>query len=360
MSRYPFGNDPAKIGRYRAFWNREDVERPLVGFTLRGWFPLEEYAVTRAWPTDSTLTPEMVDPEAFLDDEEHLLREGEVIEDDIFRGAAPAAAVIPWLAAMLGSHLRILPGNVLGVERRLSWAEMEEVGLAPGNLWLAKYMAFAEALVGRAQGRFPVSHGALVGPSDLLGQLRGHTQSVLDLMVEPEAAEHALWRLAAIFRQITEDLWTRLPRFHGGWFDGMYQLWAPGPILRMQEDASAVYSPTLYRRFLQPIDRHLASQFANSFIHLHSTSMFLLPAFLEIEELGCFEINNDALGPPIPQMIPHFQRVQAAERSLLIRGSFTADELRLLMDSLAPRGLYLLILVEDLKQVDALKPLLGM
>lgn len=28
-------------------------------------------------------------------------------------------------------------------------------------------------------------------------------------------------------------IWRHLPRFHGGTFDGMYQLWAPGPIIRM-------------------------------------------------------------------------------------------------------------------------------
>ncbi len=44
MSRAEFGNDPAKIERYRAFWNRSDVRRPLVGFTCVGWFPFGEFA----------------------------------------------------------------------------------------------------------------------------------------------------------------------------------------------------------------------------------------------------------------------------------------------------------------------------
>ena len=39
-SNYPFGNDPAKIERYKAFWNRDDVDRPLVGFSFVGWYPL--------------------------------------------------------------------------------------------------------------------------------------------------------------------------------------------------------------------------------------------------------------------------------------------------------------------------------
>ena len=38
MTPIPFGNDPAKIDRYRAFWKRSDVNRPIVGFSMIGWF----------------------------------------------------------------------------------------------------------------------------------------------------------------------------------------------------------------------------------------------------------------------------------------------------------------------------------
>ncbi len=104
----------------------------------------------------------------------------------------------------------------------------------------------------------------------------------------------------------------------------------------------------------------LAGHFASSFIHLHSTSMFLLEAFLEIDEIQCFEINNDAIGPPVKQMVPHFQKVQQAGKPLLVRGSFTEEELRLLMDSLDARGLFMNIMVRDMPEIERLRPLLGM
>ena len=55
---YPFGNDPAKIERYRRFWAREPVERPLVGFSLKTWFPMYEFAASRAWQGLDHLTPD--------------------------------------------------------------------------------------------------------------------------------------------------------------------------------------------------------------------------------------------------------------------------------------------------------------
>jgi len=360
MARAPFGNDPAKIDKYRAFWSREEVPRPLVGFSLVGWFPLGEFGAREAWGCAEYLTPEMVAPEAFLDDHLRLLREGETIDDDIIRGACPAQVAIPWLAGMLGSKMRILPQNVLGEEQHLSWGQAFEVRLDHEHPWFQKYMEFAAVLVGASSGRFPVSHAPEIGPTDLHALLRGHTESILDLSDEPEKSARLLWRLAGIFREVTAEFWKRAPLFHGGYFDAQYSLWAPGPIIRMQEDATAVYSPALYRRFVQPVDRWLAGQFANSFIHLHSTSMFLLEAFLEIEEIQCFQVNNDALGPPVEALIPWFRQIQEARKPLLIRGSFNPEEMRLLMDALEPRGLFLNVMVNDVREIESLRPLVGM
>lgn len=360
-SSAPFGNDPRKVERYRAFWDRAPVDRPLIGFSFKSWFPLQEYAASAAWQSAEYLTPDMVHPEAFLDDQERLLREGEMLEDDILRGASPSQAV-PWLDGMVGARLRILPGSILGEWRTLPWDRLADIHLDRTNPWFEKYVEFAEALVERSAGRFPVSHGTLIGPSDLFALLRDSGQSILDLLEEPDKSSRLLWRLGEIFCQVTADVWKHIPLFHGGYYDAQYQLWAPGPIIRMQEDASGLYSPRLYREFLQPVDREIARLFRSAFIHLHSTSMFLLDAFLEIKEIRCFQVNYEVLsgGPDIAGMIPYFRRIQAAQRPLLIRGSFTRDEARTLMDALDVRGLYLYIMATDMNEVDALRPWLGM
>ena len=358
---YSFGNDPAKLAGYRAFWERTPVKRPLVGFSVKSWFPLQEFSASAAWQDRDVLTPDMVQPEAFLDDQERLLREGEVMDDDILRGASPSQAV-PWLDGMLGATLRILPGTVLGVERTLAWDELADLRLDPQNAWFAKYIAFIEALVQRSAGRYPVSHGTLIGPSDIAALLRGHTQSVLDLVESPDPMRRLLRRCGAIFRQITAEAWRHIPLYHGGYYDAQYQLWSPGPIVRLQEDASGVFSPKLYREFLQPVDREVAGHFPSAFIHLHTNSMFLYDLFLEVEEIRCFQVNYElhSGGPPMAGMIPALRKIQAASRPLLLRGSFTPDELRLIVDQLDPRGLCLYIMVASPTEADSLRPALGM
>jgi hypothetical protein len=360
MSVFRYGNDPAKLDRYRAFWARQSVSRPLVGFTFVGWFPLGEFEACRAWGDASHLTPDMVDPSAFLEDHRRILREGEAVDDDLIRGACPALVAIPWLPAMLGCKLRILPENVLGEEERRGWDEILSLRLDCGSLWFRKYAAFCDALTQEANGEFPLSHTPELGPTDLHAVLRGHAESILDLTDEPERSRELLERMGDIFIHFVAETWKRLPLFHGGYYDAQYSLWSPGPIARMQEDATAVYSPPLYRQFVQQVDRRIAKQFGSSFIHLHSTSMFLLDAILEIDEIQCYEVNNDAVGPPVSAMVKYFQRIQQARKPLLIRGSFTREELQLLMDELDPKGLFLNIMVKTMEEVESLRKVVRM
>jgi len=88
---------------------------------------------------------------------------------------------------------------------------------------------------------FPLSHSAEIGPSDVHAVRRGHTQSVLDLADEAERSAGLLERAADIFRELAGEFWKRAPLFHGGYFDAQYSLWAPGLIVRMQEDAPSMF-----------------------------------------------------------------------------------------------------------------------
>jgi hypothetical protein len=303
----------------------------------------------------------MLEADDWLGDYERLLREGEEIEDDMLRGACPIQVALPcFIPAILGCRIRVLPDNVMAEEKMLSWEEALEKRLDRQNPWFEKYAEFADALVARADGRYPVSHGIELGPTDLHAVLRGHNQSIFDLMDEPGKSAELLMHLGHVFVAYFQETWKRLPLYHGGYFDAQYQLWSPGPIIRIQEDATASFSPDLYRKLVQPVDSMIARQFECSFIHLHSTSMFMLDAFLEIEELRCFEINIEPFNIPVGGMIECFRRVQDADRSLVIRGSLTEDEARLVRDSLDPRGLYLHIMPESRKDVDGIKPILGM
>ena len=357
--KYPFGNDPVKIEGYKKFWRRDAVKRPLVGFSFKSWLPLYEYNASAGWPTDTYLTPDMVIPEDFLEDQEKLLVEGESMDDDILRGASAIQSLF-WGDGILGCKMRILPGTVVAQPLNLEWPEINKIVFDREAPWYKKYISFTQALVARSAGRFPVSHGSLNGPIDYAVSLRGHEQIVVDLMLEPDPAVSLIKRMGNYFMDLTREVWKHIPLFHEGYYDAQYNLWAPSPICRLQEDAIAVLSPDLYRKYLRPVDELICSSYNSSFIHLHATSMIVLDEMLEISSLKCYEVNNDVGGPPVSWLVPYLQKIQKAKKSLLVRGSFTPDEMRLITDSLDPAGLYLYIMVKDMKEVESLRPLAGM
>lgn len=356
---FEFGNDPAKTERYRKFWNREPVKRPLVGFTFLSWFPLDEFKVSAAWPKNMELTPDMVHPEEFLDDWEEHLREGEFLDDDLIRGVSPLQSIF-WCCGSLGCAMRVLPGNIVAEDKSLEWDEVLGIKVDPEAPWFRKYLEFIDALVKRAAGRYPVSHGTLVGPLDYAVALRGHEQTVIDMMEEPENAARFLEDTGDLFLFFTREAWKRIPRYHGGCYDAQYRLWTPGTTARLQEDAIAVMSPTLYTDFIQPVDKRIASSFDNTFMHLHATSMIVLDELLEVEDIKAFEVNKDVGGPPMEWIMPYLQKIQAAGRSLILRGDFTPEDARLIMDSLNPAGLYIYSLVQERKEVEPLRAIYGM
>ena len=74
-----------------------------------------------------------------MDDHVRLAREGEVIDDDYICGACPTQKTVSCLPVMLGSLLRVLPQNILGDERKLSWNDAFAVNLDTAHPWYLNY-----------------------------------------------------------------------------------------------------------------------------------------------------------------------------------------------------------------------------
>ena len=139
-----------KFQRYELFWERAEVNRPLIGFSSGGYFPFTSYRAIAKLADEDVLEAHMLDPDAFWPDYERILQATAPIQDDVVRGAAPFPA-IPWMEAMLGCRVRIAPGSIWAEEMGLSWDELEGLQVDEDNPWLQKYLAFTKMLVERSR-----------------------------------------------------------------------------------------------------------------------------------------------------------------------------------------------------------------
>jgi hypothetical protein len=334
-----------KIKKYLAFWNNDPVERPIVGFSLGGWFSFQSYSAIQKYRGVERLTPDMLSPERYFDDYDRIVAPFEKIEDDVIHSVAPFPA-FPWLEAMLGIPTRVGNESIWAKEGGFDYRDTGKLNLSRDNPWRKKYLEFVSALQDRYGELYPVGQPILRGPADLVAALRGSQQMIFDLYDCPDDFQR-LCRVCTEFAiGLVRDQLAITRPFHGGYEVESFTLWAPGGIVRMQEDASALFSPDLYTSYLQGEDRRMADAFPYQVIHLHSSSLHLLDRFAEIESLRCIEINKDQGGWGVPRMLPLFKRVQARGKSLIVRGKLDAEDLAVLRQGLSPNGLYLQVVVE--------------
>ena len=107
------------------------------------------------------------------------------------------------------------------------------------------------------------------GVSDLMAALLGVERLIYAMLDDPGRVFALAERIAEFWIAFGRAQLDAVPRFAGGYGSFMYNLWAPGTCVWLQEDASALLSPSLYERFILPFDSQIAAAFDYTFIHLH-------------------------------------------------------------------------------------------
>jgi len=344
----------AKLDRYLRFWSRHPADRPLVGFSVGGWFPLQSYRAMQRLRGKPMLVPDDLHPEEFLPDYEGVVALWDGVEDDMIRGVAPIPP-FPWLEAMLGCRVQIGNESVWAEEGRFEYAELDRIDFSDENPWRRKYLEFVRTLKAHLGDRMPVGQPILRGPSDMIAAMRGSSEMVFDLYDRPDEFRRLAERCTEFAIRLVSAQHAVSGPFAGGYLIEQLGLWAPDRLVRLQEDSSALFSPDLYATLLQPWDRRMAEAFPYAAIHLHSSSLFLLDRILDVKALGCIQINKDVGNTAVAEMLPFLQMVQARNRSLLLRGRLDLDDLALLRGSLSPDGLYLQIVVETTAETGRLR-----
>ena len=327
-----------KIYKYKLFWERKSVPRPIIGFDVGGYFPFQRFGVFKRLEKGDLLEPEMLNPSEFLDDYEAYYQQSTIVNDDLIKGVAPISA-IPWMELMLGCSAEIGEESIWALPLKARMDELENLTLQDDNAWLKKYLEFLEALVQHAGGRYPVGQPVLRGITDLHGVLRGYAEALIDCMVEPERVKELARRLVDVCIKVFRKQYEVIPPYFDGYFQETYMLWTPGIIIRYQGDATGNFSPKIYKEIFQEYDRLIVEAFPYSLIHLHNSSLFLIDYFLGIEKIDVFQINLDTTGMTMEDELPYLKKVQDKKRCLLLRGTYTLNDLLLIRDNLSPSGL---------------------
>lgn len=323
-----------KIDRLRAFWKRAETDRPLIGATI------STFPSVRAVRREGILGPEDLDLEENLKELDEEWEEWRDVAGDAVWVANPLWA-FPWHLAIAGCPILHAGGNLWGQPALDSWDQLASVRFDAANPWFRRLLEFTVRLVEHSGGRYPVGAGQLMlGPVDMMMQLRGQDRLAFDFYDAPEMVEKLGERCARLCAEATAAQYAAVPPYHGGYAGTIRWLWAPGRLVETAEDLSFMTSPAAHRRFIAPLHAALGRLFPYTIVHLHSAQLHTVPGLLEIEEVAAIQITPDYgedMRPYLPIMGQILER-----KPLIVHGVMAVAVARELARALPARGLCLL------------------
>jgi hypothetical protein len=336
------------LERHRAFWIKDDVDKPLLKITQNNSrygqpvapmdFPLADG--TMASEDVFYLEPEMLSPRRlypiYKDHSEHPRTFG-----DAFAVEMPYTRV-PWMEAILGCPIRVSrqahsmrSEHIFGED----WYDKFN-SIKLDERWINKLFEFMDFLSINSKGNYLVANTLMRGPSDMVEALIGGDNLCSGIYEHPDEIHNLMETCTDLFTQMAREQLVRMSPFESGYCN-YFGIWAPGTSIRTQDDASTLVSPRHYKEFMLWYQERIASQFQYSTIHLHSGSLHTVDEVLN-SNITAVQVSIDPqpYGPTVPDLIPIFVRMQK-KKPILIEGPMMISEFEQLLKTLSPRGLYI-------------------
>lgn len=322
-----------KLARLRAFWQRANHDRPVVGFT-GGYFPTQTIQMIR--PSAGPVKPEDIDVGAFLANCDAEFASWQAHTGDLVCTATTLWG-FPWLSAIFGQPLHIGEETIWDEPILRTYENLDALRLDQSNLWLKTLLDLTQRLVEHSAGRYALGATLLAGPLASLVGLRGTIQFGYDVIDQPERVEAALEVVTSTWIQVMKQQLSLLPAYHGGYGQPVRFVWGPGKVVEFDEDSSFLLSPKLHRRLVLPAHRQVVKELPCAYLHLHSSQLHTLDNLLELEGLRAIELTPD-VGSSVVELIPAIRRAQV-RKPVIVHGYLSAEEINTIIESVPPEGL---------------------
>jgi hypothetical protein len=206
--------------------------------------------------------------------------------------------------------------------------------------WLEAMDQVLQESVAVAGSAYPVRQLHLRGVVDMLAAYLGEEHLCISLYDTPEHLACLATDFADLYLETANRGVRSRPSWQGGYVSS-WGLYAPGPLLDYQIDASCLFSREMYEKHFAEFDARILSEFPYTVIHLHACGLHLIEAVLNVRGIRAIQINLDretgSWGKERLFSVCH--RVQACGKSLLLSGELDETELAELLQRLDPGGL---------------------
>ena len=200
-----------------------------------------------------------------------------------------------------------------------------------------------------AAGKYLVGCPDLIENIDILSALRNPQTLLMDLIERPEWVERKVAEINRVWFEAYQRIYDIVKLEDGSSTFGAFNIWGPGKTAKLQCDASAMFSPAMFKRFVVPALTEQCEWLDCSMYHLDGTqAMGHLDALLGIDALDAIEWTPQAgiERGGHPRWFDLYKRILAAGKSVQVVGVKT-KELSRLLDAIGARGVYALVNCAD-------------
>jgi hypothetical protein len=207
-----------------------------------------------------------------------------------------------------------------------------------------------------ARSKYLVGCPDLIENVDVLSSLRGAQTLLIDMVQRPAWVERKVWEINDVWFAAYQRIYDLIKLEDGSSMFGPFRVWGPGKVAKVQCDASAMFSPRMFRRFVVPALTAQCDWLDHSLYHLDGTQALVhLDALLEIEPLDAIEWTPQAgiEGGGHPRWYDLYRRILAAGKSVQVL-DLAPDTVPPLLDAIGTRGVYILMEFRNEHEVEQL------
>lgn len=167
-----------------------------------------------------------------------------------------------------------------------------------------------------AKGRFGVAPFIIIDSMNFVAEMRGMTQSFIDVIDNPEAVVRMM-DFALEFNIFLQERVRRMTDgFMGGSFVNMGS-WCSGNPILFSVDAYHMANPDFYYQWGVPHLQKILSHFGGGLLHVHSNGWHLLPHVVKLDHLKCVYFADEKWNPRAYDQLPKLRK-QAGDTPLII------------------------------------------
>ncbi len=242
------------------------------------------------------------------------------------------------LASLLGAELDGDENTIWIRHREDSEINLE---LDENNPWWQVHLGLLKSCRTRSSGKYFVGCPDLVEGLDVLAGVRGTSNVLTDMIMDPEGLEIQLRKINDVYFRVF-DLIYDIIQVDNEMAFCYFSIWGPGKVSKLQCDLSVMISEDDFRRFVQPFIREQCQRIEYTLYHLDGVdAQRHLGALLEIKELNAIQW-TPGIGQPQggdPCWYHLYKRILQGGNSVMANW-VTLNELEPLLDNVGNQGIH--------------------